>query len=273
MVTEEDEGDRRGATAVDFGKTAPDYARHRRGFPEGFYERLDRRGLLVSGHRALDVGTGTGTVARALATRGMEVTGLDTAPALLAEAERLAQGAELRIDWIAAPAERTGLGAGAFDLVTAAQCWHWFDRDRAAAEARRVLRPGGAIVIAHLDWLENDDGSGIVAETCALIRDHNPAWPPAPLRIGRRGLYPQWLLDLDRAGFVTLEVFSIDTDLLYTPGAWRGRVRASAGVSASLPPAAVARFDDDLAAHLADRYPPTGLRVPHRVFAVVGRRP
>jgi len=40
-----------------------------------------------------------------------------------------------------------------FDVVGAGQCWHWFDRRRAALEARRVLTPGGLMVIASFDWI------------------------------------------------------------------------------------------------------------------------
>jgi hypothetical protein len=59
----------------------------------------------------------------------------------------------------------------------------------------------------------------------------------------------------------------------YTPAAWRGRIRASAGVGASLGPEAVERFDRQLAALLAERFPGEVLSVPHRVFAVIATAP
>lgn len=46
-----------------------------------------------------------------------------------------------------ASAEDTGLPAASADLVTAAQAWHWFEADRAAAEARRLLRPDGVLAL------------------------------------------------------------------------------------------------------------------------------
>jgi 2-polyprenyl-3-methyl-5-hydroxy-6-metoxy-1,4-benzoquinol methylase len=78
-----------GAARVDFGRTAPDYARHRAGFPEAFFERLLEARIVRPGLRLLDLGTGTGTLARGFAKRGLEVTGLDIAPALLETAEEL----------------------------------------------------------------------------------------------------------------------------------------------------------------------------------------
>jgi hypothetical protein len=75
------------------------------------------------------------------------------------------------------------------------------------------------------------------------------------------------------AGFKGIETFSFDLDAVYTHEAWRGRVRASAGVGASLSPEGVAVFDDELRAMLAERWPEDPMRVMHRVFAAIGVAP
>ena len=63
---------------VDFGKTASDYARHRAGFPDSFFTKLEQHGVSIQGARVVDLGTGTGTVARELAVRGASrVVGID----------------------------------------------------------------------------------------------------------------------------------------------------------------------------------------------------
>ncbi len=67
----------------DFGRTAQDYAEHRAGFPESFFERLAARGIGVAGQRVVDLGTGTGTLARGFARRGCEVTGIGPAAEML----------------------------------------------------------------------------------------------------------------------------------------------------------------------------------------------
>ncbi|HET6521480.1 MAG TPA: class I SAM-dependent methyltransferase, partial [Geminicoccaceae bacterium] len=244
-----------------------DYGRHRAGFPEAFFDRLLARGDVAAGRRVLDLGTGTGTVARGLARRGCEVTGLDPSEPLLAEARRLDRAAGVSVRYVVARAEDTGLPDAGFDAVAAGQCWHWFDRPRAAAEARRLLVPGGRLVIAHFDWLPLP--GNVAAATEALILAHNPAWRGA----GGTGLYPAWLTDAAVAGFRDIETFSFDLAARYTHAAWRGRIRASAGVAASLPPDAVARFDAELAALLAAGFPADPLAVPHRVWAVVAVRP
>jgi len=84
---------------------------------------------------------------------------------------------------------------------------------------------------------------------------------------GGHGLHPKCLADLAGAGFERLETFSFAQPVSYSHAAWRGRIRASAGVAASLDAAAVARFDAAHAAMLAQRFPDQPLAVPHRCFA------
>jgi len=243
---------------VDFGKTAGDYGQYRAGFPGEFFDRLFSIGYVRSGQAVLDLGTGTGTVARDLALRGCRVVGLDPAQELLDEATRLDSEARAGVRYIKATAENTGLPSQAFDVVTAAQCWHWFDRPRAAAEARRVLRPRGRIIIAHRDWLPLP--GNVVEATERLIMKHNPEWKLG----GGTGVYPTTLTDLSVSGFSDIETFSFDAPVPYSHEAWLGRIRASAGVAASLSEDAVRHFDDDLADVLAANFPQEPLLIPHR---------
>src|SRR5688572_22006166 len=138
---------------VDFGKTASDYAKHRAGFPDRFFDRLFSDGIVAQRDRVLDLGTGTGTIARGLAKRGCIVTGLDPSDAMLDQAKALAAEESVDIRLVHARAEQTHLPQGSFDVVIAGTCWHWFDRPNAAHEARRVLKPTGRLLIANLDWL------------------------------------------------------------------------------------------------------------------------
>lgn len=255
------------ALNVDFGKTAADYGRYRAGFPDALFTRLAALGIGLRGHRVLDLGTGTGTLARGFARRGCDVTGLDPSAPLLEEAARLDHAAGVTIRYVIATAEATGLPAASFDVVSAGQCWHWFDRGRAAPEARRLLVPAGRLVIAHFDWIPLPGNA--VEATERLIEQHNPEWKGG----GGTGIHRAWLRDVAVAGFEQIETFSFDLQVPYSHEAWRGRIRASAGIAASLPPDAVARFDAELRDLLAQRFPDDPMLTPHRVFAVVCRNP
>jgi len=252
---------------IDFGKTAADYGRFRAGFPDAFYERLRGFGVGLARQRVLDLGTGTGTLARGFALRGCQVTGLDPSPALIAEARRLDREAGVATRYVIARAEATGFVTASFDAVSAGQCWHWFDRARAAVETRRVLIPAGRLVIAYFDWIPLP--GNVVEATERLIEKHNPDWKLG----GLNGIHGGFLRDVAAAGFRDIETFSFDEQTPYSHEAWRGRIRASAGVGASLRPELVARFDAELKAMLARDFPQDPIGVHHRIFAIISRAP
>ena len=252
---------------IDFGKAAGDYANHRAEFPGSLFDRLFTDGTVRHGDRLLDLGTGTGALARGFAARGCTVTGLDPSPAMLAEARRLAEAAGTAAIFRDGRAEHTGEPDGSFDVVAAGQCWHWFDGTAAATEIDRVLCRGGTALTAHFDWLPTP---GSVAHATEKIVLHvNPDWPFG----GGNGVHPQAMVDLAAAGFVDIESFSYDVDVPYGHVAWRGRMRASAGVAAVLDPARVAVFDTALKQVLAERFPKDPLTVRHRVWVVRARKP
>lgn len=252
---------------VDFGRTSADYGRHRQGFPDSVFERLAALGVGAPVQRVLDLGTGTGAMARGLASRGAEVTATDRARAMTDRASELDREAGVRVRYAVAPAEALPFADASFEAVTAAQCWHWFERPRATLEARRVLVPGGALALVHLDWLPRP--GSVVAATEALILAHNPSWHLG----GLDGLHVSHVAELEAASFDALELFAYDHDLVYSHADWRGRIRASAGIGAALDPTAVERFDRELAALLASEFAGDPLVVPHRVFCALGRRP
>ncbi len=124
-------------------------------------ERLD-----ASPARVLDLGTGTGSVARILAERfpEAEIVGVDIAPRMLGEARAKTNASNVRYEL--ADAQRLAFDDGAFELVTLGNMIPFFD------ELARVLAPGGHVVFA---WSAG-------AETPIYV-------PPERLRaeLGRRG--------------------------------------------------------------------------------------
>jgi SAM-dependent methyltransferase len=112
----------------------------------------------------VDIGSGTGRVALALASRCRRVVGIERDPELVAEARRRAEAAGLAsVTFVAADADTVtsygdAAGVDAVDIVTA----HLFLSDPLVVTGARSLRPGGVIVAAgfHTDhWRETGRAS------------------------------------------------------------------------------------------------------------------
>jgi demethylmenaquinone methyltransferase/2-methoxy-6-polyprenyl-1,4-benzoquinol methylase len=98
---------------------------------------------LRPGHRMLDVATGTGLLARAAARLGASVVGLDPSAGMLARAAE-----RRRFQLSRGIAERLPFRDGSFDILTMGYALrHVGDLPGTFAEYRRVLKPGGRILI------------------------------------------------------------------------------------------------------------------------------
>lgn len=251
----------------DFGNAAQDYRQYRQGFPAEFFKRLRSFGIGVKGQKVLDLGTGTGNVARGLAREGCEVTGLDISEKLINEAKILDQEIGVKIHYVIKPAEATSLPGHSFDVITAGQCWHWFDQSKIIAEVQRLLKPDGTLVIAHNDFIPLRNNVAALSDRLTLKYE-----PKLPFQHERNGLHTEWVLPLNEGGFNQLETFSFDYIAEYSHEAWRGRIRASAPVGGSLSPEKVAEFDQEHSAALKAHFPEEPLKILHRCFVIVARR-
>lgn len=129
-----------------FGDRATAYALARPSYPVEMFAFFEHELDLGPGQRAADLGSGTGILTELLLKRGLAVDAVEPNEAMRAEAERrLAGYAGFRS--VDGTAESTGLERSSADWVMAAQAFHWFDAGRAAAEIRRVLKPGGVCAL------------------------------------------------------------------------------------------------------------------------------
>jgi ubiquinone/menaquinone biosynthesis C-methylase UbiE len=132
------------------------YADWRRSVLGAITERVEREavgGLLaeVPGARLLDAGCGDGTYAMEQTGRGRKVTALDLSLPMLTAGRRRQAGAEGTVDWCQGDVTMLPFADGCFDAVLAVTVLCVIGSPaRAVGEMARVLRPGGALVLAEL---------------------------------------------------------------------------------------------------------------------------
>jgi tocopherol O-methyltransferase len=131
--------------------------------------------------RVLDAGCGVGNSALWLAReRGAAVLGISLSPLQVGQASRLAQKLELaeRVEFLERDYRATNLATASFDVVWAVESLcHAEDKESFFAEARRVLRPGGRLIVADyvLEPSERDEVAEYVLERWTT------GWAIAPL--------------------------------------------------------------------------------------------
>ncbi len=157
-----------------FSDRVADYARYRPGYPD---EAIGY--ILDSGkERTLslcDAGSGTGILTSLLLAKGVEVFALEPNDEMRGYAESVL-GKEPRFHSVAAPAERTTLPDSSLDLITAAQSFHWFDREACKLEFTRILKPGGLV---FLIWNRRVRDSSFMQDYDQLLKGHCPDYTTA----------------------------------------------------------------------------------------------
>jgi len=163
-----------------FGRHARSYTRSRSHRSGPDLVRLLELVEPGSGARALDVATGPGPLAMALARRGVRVFGLDLTLEMGREflANMAAEGLSAE-GFTVGDSEALPFPPGAFDLVTCRRAAHHFPRsDLAAREFARALRPGGVLALADMTVRE-DPAAARLANEMERARDgsHQRALP------------------------------------------------------------------------------------------------
>ena len=190
---------------------------------------------VTAGARVLDVGCGRGDLCAAAAARGARPTGVDLADGMVAAARAAHPGLEFRL----ADAEDLPFAAASFDAVLAAFVVNHLPRpERAAAELRRVLAPGGRVAVAMWDQPERVEFLGLLdAAMDAAHVERGLPLPPGPPAY-RFADEAQLRALLEGAGFADVVIETVrfgyaiaDVDELWD-GVQTGSVRTAAQLRA-----------------------------------------
>lgn len=142
--------------AFDWGRVSAEYAKYRDIYPQKFYDQIVDRGLCVKGQKILDIGTGTGVIPRNMYRYGGEWVGTDISKEQVGQARLLSKG--MNIKYFTVATENINFPDESFDVITACQCFWYFDHQKIMPELYRMLKPNGRLLILYMAWLPYEDG-------------------------------------------------------------------------------------------------------------------
>lgn len=241
----------------DFGRVSADYATFRDIYPQSMYDKLVMLGIGREGQQILDLGSGTAVLPVRLSRTGAIFTATDiSAEQVKVGKRRVRERGFDNIRFKVCAAEDTGFEDNSFDVVTAVQCFQYFDAEKAAREIRRVLRPDGYFCKIFMDWLPYEDE--VIAEMERLVLSYNPAWNGGGFKTYDYS-YPAWA----QGRFEIETIHSYNAMLEFSKEGWLGRIKTCRGVGASLPEDRIRAFEHEYRAKLEKYVEP--LRLKHQI--------
>lgn len=236
-----------GGVPFDWGRSAADYAKYRDIYPQIFYDKILERKLCVAPQKVLDLGTGTGVLPRNMNRYGAEWTGIDISEEQIHQAERLSIGRNIKYRTVSA--ENIDFPDKSFDVITACQCFFYFDHKRIMPELCRILKPEGHLLVLYMAWLPFEDK--IAGESERLILKFSPTWSGRDER-----MRPIEIPDCYGAKFKCVYRGEYKLNVRFTRESWHGRVRACRAIGASLPPEKLSEWEREHIQMLSRIAPP-----------------
>lgn len=241
--------------AFDWGRTSDDYAKYRDVYPQEFYQKIIELGFCIKGEKVIDLGTGTGVLPRNMYRYGASFIGTDISENQIIQARRLTIESNMSIEYLVSPAEAIEFPESTFDVVTACQCFFYFNHSIIMPKIAKMLKKNGKLAILYMAWLPRENK--IAAASEELILKYNPVWSGAG---ETRGLND--VPDVYNELFECEQSLIFDLKVPFTKESWHGRMKACRGVGASLSHEQLEKFEIEHKA-LLDKIAPENFNILH----------
>ena len=186
------------------------------------------------GQKILDIGTGTGILPLNMIKFGGEYTGVDLSYEMIKQAKSL----NSNITYLCSDAHQLPFENNSFDVVTALQCWVYFDKELLLPELKRVLKRDGNLYVMFLTWLPDEDK--IIKKSLDLVKKYNHKWSGFMKRADCLDLH--WL----NKDFSVQNIIKKDYQIPFSRNEWCNRMIASRGIGATLSDDKILEFKKDL---------------------------
>lgn len=191
-----------------WGARAQDWADLQEGISRPIYEAVFDRLGVTTGTRYLDAGCGAGMAAQMAASRGARVSGIDAAQALIRIASSRTPSADFRVGDL----EALPFDDAEFDAVAGFNSFQYAGNPvLALREARRVMKPSGAVVVVTWGDPDGMEATTLVAAMRALIPPPPPG-APGPFALSAAGALKTFAAG---AGLTPVEVFDVSAPFDY----------------------------------------------------------
>lgn len=247
----------------DWGRVSADYARYRDIYPKEFYDKIIDRGLCIKGQSVLDLGTGTGVLPRNLYGCGAKWTAADISENQIEQAKILSEGME--IEYHVVPTEEVNFPSDSFDVITACQCFWYFDHERVMPNLFRMLKHGGSLLVLYMAWLPFEDK--IAGESEKLVLKYNPNWSGAG-----ETRHPIYIPECYKEKFEFVYHEEVALKVPFTRESWNGRMKACRGIGASLTEKEISMWEKEHMA-LLERIAPNEFDILHYAAIAELRKP
>ncbi|MEH7110516.1 class I SAM-dependent methyltransferase [Bacillus sp. JJ1764] len=202
---------------IDFGQVIKNYASSREDIPTAMMDSLMIRGISFEGKKVVDLGSGTGTLARKIAMRKANVVGVEPSSDMLRQAHQLNTTRNFTIPYTQATAENTGLDDSTYDIVTVMRAWNLFDREKALQEIKRLLKSKGILIVIESGFTPDSE---VVNKTLTVLNRDKEGGKKSFSNQFINGFPVEWFAEWQHNGFELRDFYKLKDSITLTKEEW-----------------------------------------------------